>query len=286
MATSGAVPPLLRDPTSRLVRRARRSAGRLVDEVLARHTAAQTAALRTELAALRDTFEHRLRHEVDRAIAEVQAAEVRDRRDMIAAGEREAVLTSARFARELMADAAMLAAPPETLAHALARAPTGGLALEFGVYTGGTLRAIAECRGDGRVYGFDSFTGLPEPWRSGFGTGAFDDVDGLPEVPGAELVVGLFSDTLHEFLQAHPGPVDFLHVDSDLYSSAVTVLDAVGPRLRPGSVVLFDEFLNFPDWEQHEARAWWEYADKHGLGYSYLCYTLNNEQVAVRVESR
>lgn len=284
MVGTGALAPLLRDPARRIARRARRSAGRLVDDVLARHTAAQTAALRTELAALRDTFDHRLRQEVDRAIAEVHAVEVRDRRCMIAAGEREAVLSSARFAREWMSEATMLASPPETLAHALSLAPTGGMALEFGVYTGGTLRAIAESRGDGRVYGFDSFTGLPEAWRSGFGPGAFDDVDGLPDVPGAELVVGLFADTLSGFLAAHPGTVDFLHVDSDLYSSAMTVLEAVGPRLAPGSIVLFDEFLNFPEWEQHEARAWWEYAEKHGVRYRYACYTLNNEQVAVRIE--
>lgn len=283
MVSTGAVPPLLRDPARRIVRRARRSAGRLIDDVLARHTAAQTATLRAELAALRDLFDHRLRHEVDRVIAEVHAVEVRDRRCMIAAGEREAVLSSARFARESMAAAAMLAAPPETLAHALDLAPTGGMALEFGVYTGGTLRAIAECRADGRVFGFDSFAGLPELWRSGFDTGAFDDVASLPEVPGAELVVGLFADTLPGFLDAHPGPVDFLHVDADLYSSAVTVLDAVGSRLRPGSIVLFDEFLNFPDWEQHEARAWWEFVDKHDVGFDYVCYTLNNEQVAVRI---
>lgn len=277
---------VLRDPARRIARRARRSAGRLVDDVLARHTAAQTAALRTEIAALRDTFGERLRHEVDRAIAEVHAAEVRDRRDMIAAGEREAVLSSARFARESMPEAAMLGHPRETLAHALGIAPSGGMALEFGVYTGGTLRGISECRADGRVYGFDSFAGLPELWRSGFGPGAFDDVTNLPEVPGAELVVGLFDDTLPGFLDTHPGPVDFLHVDSDLYSSARTVLDAVGPRLRAGSIVLFDEFMNFPDWEQHEARAWWEYADKHDVRFRYVCYTLNNEQVAVRIEGR
>ena len=77
--------------------------------------------------------------------------------------------------------------------------------------------------------------------------------------------------------------MDFLHVDCDLYSSAVTVLDEVGPRLRPGSIVLFDEFLNFPEWEQHEARAWWEYAEKQQVGFRYVCYTLNNEQVAVRI---
>lgn len=268
----------------RLLRRARRKAGRLVDDALARHSAAQTAALRAELAAMRDTFDERLRVEVDRAIAEVRAVEIRDRRCMVAAGEREAVTSSARFARASMADAAMLPGPRETLDHALSLAPSGGMALEFGVYTGGTLTAIAAQRGDGRVWGFDSFQGLPELWRAGFRTGAFDDVTGPPDVPGAELVVGLFSDTLPGFLAEHPGPVDFLHVDSDLYSSAVTVLEQVGPRLRSGSIVLFDEFLNFPEWEEHEARAWWEYTAKHELGYSYVCYTLDNEQVAVRVE--
>jgi predicted O-methyltransferase YrrM len=217
-------------------------------------------------------------------IAELRAAEVRDRRDVFAAGEREAVAGSARFARDHLAGAVPLPHPDATLAHALSSAPSGGMACEFGVYRGGTLRMIAAHRADGRVYGFDTFTGLPETWRAGFPAGAFDDVGALPEVPGAELVAGLFDDTLDGFLAEHPGPVDFLHVDSDLYSSAVTVLAAVGPRLRAGSIVLFDEFLNFPGWERDEARAWWEYAEKHDVRYSYLCWTHDNEQVAVRID--
>lgn len=266
-----------------LLLRARRRAGRLLDEALARNADARTAVLRAELAALRDELDARVRREVDRAVAEVRAVEVRDRRDTIAAGEREAVAGSARFAREHLADAVGLPGPSATLEHALGLAPSGGMALEFGVYRGDTLRAIAGHRGDGRVHGFDTFTGLPETWRPGFPAGAFDDVGDLPDVPGAELVVGLFDDTLDGFLATHPGPVDFLHVDSDLYSSAVTVLEAVGLRLRPGSVVLFDEFFNFSGWERHEARAWWEYAEKHRVSYDYVCYTHDNEQVAVRI---
>ncbi|SFN58180.1 Predicted O-methyltransferase YrrM [Pseudonocardia ammonioxydans] len=267
-----------------LLLRARRRAGRLLDEALARHTAAQTAVLRSELAALRDELDARVRSEVDRAVAEIRAVEIRDRRDTIAATEREVVAGTARFVREHLGDAVPLSGPEATLEHALGLAPTGGMALEFGVYRGETLRAIAAHRGDGRVHGFDTFTGLPENWRPGFPAGAFDDLAELPEVPGAELVVGLFDDTLDRFLATHPGPVDFLHVDSDLYSSAVTVLEAVGPRLRPGSIVLFDEFFNFPDWERHEARAWWEYAEKHGVRHRYACYTHDHEQVAVRIE--
>ncbi|ALE73245.1 hypothetical protein FRP1_09410 [Pseudonocardia sp. EC080625-04] len=267
-----------------LLHGARRRAGRLVDAALARHTAAQTATLRAELAALREELDGRVRAEADRVLSELRATEIRDRRDVFAAGEREAVASSARFARDHLAGAVALPAPDATLAHALSLAPSGGMACEFGVYRGRTLRMIAAHRADGRVHGFDTFTGLPETWRAGFPAGAFDDVGALPEIPGAELVPGLFDDTLDGFLAEHPGPVDFLHVDSDLYSSAVTVLAAVGPRLRVGSIVLFDEFLNFPGWERDEARAWWEYAEKHGVRYSYVCWTHDNEQVAVRID--
>ena len=81
----------------------------------------------------------------------------------------------------------------------------------------------------------------------------------------------------------HPGPVSLLHVDGDLYSSAVTVLEHVGPRLVPGSVVVFDEFFNFPGWEQHEFRAWQEHLARTGARVAYEAYTSNGEQVVARV---
>ena len=39
------------------------------------------------------------------------------------------------------------------------------------------------------------------------------------------------------------------------------MLEHVGPRLRPGSVVVFDEYLNHPGWEDGEHRAWTEYLE-------------------------
>jgi predicted O-methyltransferase YrrM len=201
---------------------------------------------------------------------------------MLAAGERDAVASSARFVRDAMPGARTFPHPRETLAHALDLAPRGGLALEFGVYSGTTLRTIARARDDGRVYGFDSFQGLPEDWRAGFTAGTFDDVE-PPEVPGAELVVGWFADTLPGFLAEHPEPVDLLHLDADLYSSTATVLAQVGPRLRPGSVVVFDEYLNHPGWEDGEHRAWTEYVAAAGLTFTYEAFTHDNEQVVVVV---
>ena len=247
---------------------------RVVDDVVARHRAAQTDDV---VARLRAEF----RSEVDRVVGEIRAVEIRDRHDTFAAAEREAVASTARFVQREMTGARHFDHPHATLEHALALAPSGGMALEFGVYTGTTLKIIAAER-DGGVFGFDSFDGLPEDWRVGFASGTFG-VDAPPEVPGADLVVGLFDATLPGFLAAHPGPVDLLHIDADLYSSAVTVLEQVGPRLRPGSVVVFDEFFNYPGWEAHEARAWAEYVDTHQVSFRYAAYTLADEQVVLQI---
>ncbi len=230
----------------------------------------------------RQDVEELLHRQAERVIAEVHEAEMRERRDIRAAGERAAVLASARFAQERMPDAALFADASETLQQALRLAPDDGMALEFGVYTGGTLTVIAQARNGRDVYGFDSFTGLPEDWRSRYPAGAFE-VDAVPTIPGAELVVGLFEDTLAGFLADHPGPVAFLHLDADLYSSTRTVLDHVGPRLRPGTVILFDEYFNYAGWEEHEHRAWQEFVAASGIGFRYEGYTQNDEQVVVRV---
>lgn len=227
-----------------------------------------------------------LRQEVvrqgDRLLDRVVEFEIRSRRDIVYAGDQDAALESNVFARENLVGSRHFGSPPETLAYALSLAPQGGMALEFGVASGNTLRAIARSRGGVEVYGFDSFDGLPEAWLNGMPAGAFAR-DDLPDVPGAELVVGLFADSLPGFLDQHPGHVDFLHVDGDLYSSAKTVLDLCGPRLRAGSIVHFDEFFNFPGWKRHEYRAWMEYLERTGVEFEYEAYTYNDNQVTVRI---
>ena len=227
-----------------------------------------------------------LREEVvrqgDRLLDRIVEFEIRSRRDIVYAGDQDAALQSNVFARDHLVGCRHFGSQEETLDYALSLAPRGGMALEFGVATGKSLRQIAKARDDGQVYGFDSFEGLPEAWLNGMPAGVFAR-DDLPDVPGAELVVGLFSDTLSGFLDTHPGPVDFLHVDSDLYSSAKTVLELCGPRLRAGSIVQFDEFFNFPGWQRHEYRAWTEYVERTGVEFEYEAYTFNDCQVAVRI---
>lgn len=236
------------------------------------------AAARCELSETRDELgavEARLQ-------ASLRAWERRQRRDLLTLADIEAAQSSSALFRREMDQALAYFDKRDTLTAALEAAPSAGLYLEFGVSTGGSLRQITGHAPAASVYGFDSFQGLPEHWRSGFPAGAFA-TDGLPDVPGAELVVGWFDQSLPAFLADHPGDVAFLHVDVDLYSSTVTVLDLLEPRLRVGTVVLFDEYFNFPGWEKHEHRAWTEFVARTGVRFEYAGFTADDEQVIVRI---
>jgi hypothetical protein len=248
---------------------------------------AELGSMVGDLAGLRDEVRglHERLNAVETGIRDhMKAWETRTRRDLLAAVDQEAMRTSAAFLRAEMGAAEPYFDKVDTLRAALSRSPEKGLFLEFGVASGSTLKAIVEKAPAGMVHGFDSFEGLPEDWRPGFPAGAFA-TENLPDVPGADLVVGWFDDTLPGFLADHPGPVAFLHLDADLYSSTRTVLTALAPRLRVGTVVLFDEYFNFPGWEGHEHRAWTEFVAEHGLRFEYLAYTADDEQVAVRMLS-
>ena len=69
-------------------------------------------------------------------------------------------------------------------------------------------------------------------------------------------------------------PVAFVHADADLYTSTITVLEMLCSRtlLRKGSILVFDEFWNFPNWEEGEYKAWLEIVDKFDLHYEYFGY--------------
>lgn len=160
---------------------------------------------------------------------------------------------------------------------------TSGLVLEFGVATGRTINHWARCLPQKIIHGFDSFDGLPENWNWRMRKGHFRQP--LPGVRGnVELVVGWFDQTLDDFLKKHFSQhVAFLHLDCDLYNSASLVLDKLAPRLRPGTVVVFDEYFNFPGWQQDEYRAWQEIVSKHGIEYEYIGFVARHQQVAVRI---
>ena len=193
-----------------------------------------------------------------------------------------AAMSSSQYLYSHMVGAKRFQTPGELIDFAVSSATVEGLALEFGVFSGRSINRIAQGR-EGQVFGFDSFEGLPEGWRDGYDKGAFAR-QGLPEVASnVELVVGWFDRTLPEFLDAHPGPVSIVHIDCDLYSSTQTVLMQLRDRLVPGTIILFDEYFNYPGWEMHEYKAFQEFVESTGLQYEYIGLHPNHQQVAVRV---
>ena len=146
-----------------------------------------------------------------------------------------------------------------------------GLCCEFGVYAGRTLIPFANKLAPRKLYGFDSFEGLPEEWCKVAPKGAFKTDPAAIELPAnAELVIGLFQDTLESFLAHHGQPVAFCHFDADLYSSTKYVLDTIRPWLAKGAIVIFDEIIGDVPCHEHEARAFAEWVTENGIDFQVI----------------
>lgn len=148
-----------------------------------------------------------------------------------------------------------------------------GLRLEFGVWRGNSIKRCATSFPDQHWYGFDSFEGFPDDgridWQKPF------KVIELPDTPdNVTLVKGYFSDTLDPFLSETPGPVAFVNVDCDIYSSTVDIFTALEKhdRLRPGVTIYFDELINYVDYMWNEALALFEMCERTGLGIEWIAH--------------
>jgi hypothetical protein len=196
-----------------------------------------------------------------------------------------ALQRSVDYVESAMPEALGFETQRELINYSLKAVGVEGHYLEFGVFTGGTIRYIAKRIGQRTIHGFDSFEGFNEVW-SGFSLGnkTFDTKGQLPRVPAnVQLHRGYFDASLPQWLADNPGPVAFVHVDCNLYSSTKTVLDLLRPRFAVGSVILFDEYFNYPGWEQHEFKAFREFVNATGMGYTYIAFA--RQQVAVRITS-
>lgn len=109
----------------------------------------------------------------------------------------------------------------------------------------------------------------------------------LPKVrDNVELVVGLFEDTLPGFVATHPGRVKLLHVDCDIYSGTVTIFDALSAQIDDETIIVFDEYLNYPGWEKCEHKAFLEFCARTGREPEYLAFVPGSKQVVARAVTR
>lgn len=122
-----------------------------------------------------------------------------------------------------------------------------------------------------QIIGFDSFEGIPSvtdvdragPTPSehvapgGFSytdmqtltdaANAYDNNRFLGHIPKVEFVKGDITQTLPEYITAHPHlVVSLLHIDVDVYDPTFTALKHVVPLMPKGAVIVFDEVNQIP----------------------------------------
>ncbi len=127
-------------------------------------------------------------------------------------------------------------------------------------------------------YAFDSFEGLPETVTKEdgyFKTGTFytseNDFKKIVfsktgvKLKNSQIVKGFYNKTLNKSLKnSLPNKVGFVHIDVDLYSSTITVLDFIKRYLTVGTVILFDDWYCFsPGKEMGERKAFNEFLNKN-----------------------
>lgn len=199
--------------------------------------------------------------------------------------QRLASISSAEFIIKNMNTAQIFGNPMEHLKYALDQIEIEGLIFEFGVFQGNTINFISTVKSDKIIYGFDSFEGLPSDWRSGFPKGHFNLNDILPTVnANVRLIKGWFNETLPNFLKEHKEKCAFIHIDCDLYSSTETVFLELKDRITRGTIIVFDEYFNYPGWEEGEHKAFTEFVEKNHIQFDYISYNANAEQVAVKIK--
>jgi hypothetical protein len=162
--------------------------------------------------------------------------------------------------------------------------PLHSQVLEFGVATGRTLNHFARLMPNKHIHGFDSFQGLPEDWTSRMPRGFFKRRQYPKVAENTYLYVGWFDATLPMWkVRYADSPILLLHIDCDLYSSTKTVLTELRENIVVGTVIIFDEYMNYPGWQQDEFRAWKEFVRDYDIQYEYIGRVSRHQQVAVRV---
>ena len=200
--------------------------------------------------------------------------------------------TATNIVQSYFKEAKALDADAEVLRYASdAVSITGGYYIEMGVGTGRTINFIAALNPTKKVYGFDSFEGLPTDWDKGdkvlkAGTFRLKQKEiKLPLVKNVILYKGLFKEVIPKFKMQvlKSNAIAFLHIDCDTYQSTKDTLTLLSDNILPGTIIVFDEFYNYPRFAENEWKAFQEFIQDKHLDIKYIAYNRMHEQVAVKI---
>jgi hypothetical protein len=153
------------------------------------------------------------------------------------------------------------------------RANVDGFVAEYGVDKGKSFIQLCKLNKDNETFGFDAFLGLPNGvWPGNMIHQGMFNYDGqIPfDIPSNGTIInGWFNKTLPKF-NYRQSVAKFLHIDCDVYSSTVDILTNLVDKIVPGTVIVFDDYCNHPNWRQGEWLAWLNFVQKNNIKYKYL----------------
>lgn len=169
--------------------------------------------------------------------------------------------------------------------------------IEFGVSSGSTLALIDRIAKDlltqrqnmdYRIFGFDSFEGMPEPTGKDTYAHADDNEPGVKFTKGQfavtkehvmqllknrgantdkiHLIEGWFDKVLTPDLRTELGldKASLINIDCDFYESTVVALEWCEPLMQQGTIINFDDYYCYKGSPDHgEMLALKEFLDKH-----------------------
>jgi len=152
--------------------------------------------------------------------------------------------------------------------------------LEFGVAKGQSGKVISDFFSSETVYGFDSFMGFKKIDKKSFWSYQgyqknFQDQK-IPAInENYKIINGYVEDTLQNFMKEVK--IDnfdtfFIHLDLDIYEPTKYVLSEILKKKKK-TIIMFDELLNYPGFENHEYRALFEEVIKKNYKYRFLSFT-------------
>ena len=156
--------------------------------------------------------------------------------------------------------------------------------MEFGVAGGTSINCLSNLLTSYSFVGFDSFIGLKEDWVGHHATkGAYSQNGVLPKVnSNVILVAGWFDETIPTYIEKNGiANLKFIHIDCDTYEAAIAVFNELGDYLHPGMLILFDELLGYPNWQNGEFKALHEAQHKYGFNFKYRAFS--SEQALIEI---
>lgn len=189
----------------------------------------------------------------------------------------------------------------------LKKSETHGSYFEFGLYQGQSIVTAYKIHSQidepsRHFYGFDSFSGLPHLSKDDvmkdygiFHEGQFAVSkelvsanllkNGMPD-SSFTLVEGFYNESLRSEETINivgDEKVALVHIDCDLYSSALPCLDFISSRLVDGAIIMFDDWFcyrgredkgvrrAFGEWSQETNFLFTEYSKYSWSGIMFIC---------------